>query len=229
MPAISYTYNDLFFRSQGKLVAHIRHILNKKYQVGQTVDNDDKAFLLDLLEDHHNPARKKGSGVKDIVIRKDPNHRSNRKFFAVRTDGTESNFSYMQCIQKDTLEKRFQAACREAVSEDVIAFKRAVFQKGTVTCPISEKQVAWDTCEVDHQNPDFATLVDDFILDRNIEIKSVEFLTSDDMGSFHSRKFKDESLRELFRVYHNERATMVILDRDTHKAKKRKAESNCTS
>lgn len=225
MSNAKYIYAGIEFKTKNHVDDYIRKdILNnvKKYPEDSSLDGKDTKFLLDLLEGHHDPDKKIGAGVKKIKIRQDTDfNKRNRKFFIIRVDGTESNFSYKKCITPDSIVKKFQAACREAVSEDILYFKKQKLEECSPMCPISGKLLNRHNSHVDHARPEFRNIVEQFIIENKIDIHSVEIECEDDMGCHHARRFKDKNIRNLFRVFHSENATLQLVFDKENLIKKR--------
>ena len=76
--------------------------------------------------------------------------------YLIRVDQSVIDFSYLECFAaRGTRDIRLlNDACREAVSEDIFAFKKAAFNsEETIACAESGQQITWDDAHVDHAGP----------------------------------------------------------------------------
>jgi hypothetical protein len=136
-------------------------------------------------------------------------------FVLVRTDGSRTDFSFMKCLRTPSSLDRFRAACRRTVADDVLAFKRAHFERHAdaarcVVCPLSGRRLGWHQVHVDHAPPwTFRRIVDAFIEREGIRPdEAVIFGTAD--GEVEPR-LADPRLAERFRRFHGETASLRVI------------------
>ncbi|HLE05409.1 MAG TPA: DCL family protein [Anaerolineales bacterium] len=141
-----------------------------RYQPGDIVQNDDAAFLLDLLRLHPHAQQKLGAGVHSFQV--EAQGRS-RGFWLTRLDGSRTDFSYRACLAPPTREAQALAGLRWAVRPQVETFRESAFEKtATLTCPVSGETLAPGNSHVDH-DPPFRNLVDAFLQDIGRELGSL--------------------------------------------------------
>ncbi|KAG0597885.1 hypothetical protein M758_12G027900 [Ceratodon purpureus] len=82
------------------VVQTMRNILfNLSYADDAHLNPEDEAKVRDLLEYHPNAEKKRGSGIDFIKIKRHHTFKDVRCFWVVRTDGTETDFSYHKCLK----------------------------------------------------------------------------------------------------------------------------------
>jgi len=108
--------------------------------------------------------------INDIYVDLHPVYKKTKCFFADLGD-EQWLFSYRLMINGDlSEEKKFYIACRNAVKTELHKFKEKVFANKPVKCAISNVEVDWDTCQIDHKPPlTFSVIVRSFIESRKID------------------------------------------------------------
>jgi hypothetical protein len=192
------------FRNKTAAKEHAKSILNS-YKPGDTVSPEDTEFLIDsLLLRGEAGLDKIGCGV--LSIRVDGTEFRNQCFVLRRFDGTEADFSYIKCFQKQNDKANFIAACRTAIWKDK-PFKPMGYH-------------------VHHKGTPFKDIVIGFIEDNGIDPLEIEI---EGMGDMETEKsFRDPEMSELFRQYHAPRAELEVLSVEDHKAKHHQSEEEVT-
>lgn len=181
-----------------------------RYADDAVANQTDTEFLNDLLELHPRCEEKVGCGVSAFKFKTNPEYTNTRTIFIVRTDGTETDFSWTKCIDGETPERLKRAALRRAVIDQIIEFKREVFSCGRIVCPETGEELSWDFCHVDHCAPNtFDKLVDDWLAAQNLTIDSIEITPSRD--SSFSRALSNEAQCESWREFHRQRKQLRLL------------------
>jgi hypothetical protein len=168
----TYIVGGIEFKRKLDLEAHVKAILH-----GSTfgrLASDDEAFIADLLTNHPSAEVKIGPGVKSIRI--GSNGFNGRGFFVERIDGTETDFSYKQCIHPFTYASKVKFAFRRAIDEQTIAVKALAFPNRmmTIPCPITGELITWNDAHVDHEPPlTFASLLQQYLEERNWECDDI--------------------------------------------------------
>ncbi|MDH2429680.1 DCL family protein [Sphaerisporangium sp. TRM90804] len=137
------------------------------YPAGARVhDPTHERFLIDLLQLHPDTERKVGSGIDHFEIRANPLYPNQVSFFIVRTDGSETEFSFTKCLTPPTQRHLVLNAMRQAVGPQVIAFLHATFRDGDeVRCAVTGAILNGpDGAHVDHYDPEFLVLATDYVL-----------------------------------------------------------------
>lgn len=157
-------------------------------------------FLLALLAKHPHFRQKVGIGISHFYV--DTTPYGNKCFFIHRTDGTFTDFSYIQCI-KGAINplSDIKTACRHAIKEKVIQAKRLV-RFGVDKCPITGDTLLKDDTHIDHYNLTFAELFNLWIKDKDIDTlyKATNYQSQDmSMETF----FTDPSIADDFATFHD--------------------------
>ena len=202
------TIGDQSFPTKKALHEYVLKILWGS-DFGATLNGKDQGFILGLLQRHPRAGQKIGCGIGHFRIGKD--HRRNYPYFiAVRTDGTETDFSLMQCITPRNERTNFHLACRTAVIGQIVAFREDSFGNQTeIPCAISGTPVRKERCHVDHAYPmTFDHIVEDYIRDHKLDVKKVPV---DGDGDGEKKKwFRHLEESERFAEYHREKAVLRI-------------------
>jgi len=153
---------------------------------------EDTIFLLDLIKNHPDYELKEGSGIKSFFIKKTP--WNNNGFWIKRIDGSETDFSYIQCLLPRTNLQEIKCACRSAIAEDIIQQR----EEGYIS---------------HHKNIPFIAIFNMWVQTKNIEELELEE-TKDNQVII---KFKDKCIAEDFRIFHNSIAEIEKVSAEEHK------------
>lgn len=214
---IRYWINEKPFCSQLAMKKHFQSIL-KSAVIGRPLSGDTLDDCLALFQRHPEWESKLGSGIKEIVVRKNPVY-NDRCFWIYRTDGTDTDISYLTCLsgKKKTGRSKFMAACRNAVVDQVLSYKKERFRDfPLVCCGITGRMVSERDAEIDHITP-FCHIVDRFISERGIDASSIEYIDHGDGGI--ATDFADISLVSDWRSFHEKNARLQVSHREANQAK----------
>lgn len=214
---IRYWINGKPFSSQSAMKKHFQSIL-KSAAIGEPVSGDTFGDCISLFQRHPEWQSKSGVGIKDIVVRKNPVF-NDRCFWIYRTDGTDTDISYLTCLsgRKKTGRSEFMAACRNAIVDQVLSYKRERFREfPIVRCEITGRMVSERDAEIDHVTP-FCHIVDLFISERSIDISSVKYIGNGD-GEI-TTDFADVSLMSDWQSFHRKNARLQVTHREANQAK----------
>jgi hypothetical protein len=114
-----------------------------RYADGAMASPEDHEFLCDLLELHPRCMEKVGVGVRGFKFDCNPEYTNTRTIFVVRTDGSETDFSWIKWVDGETPERLIKAALRNAVMDQIIVFKQEEFSKGCIVCPHPGEELSW--------------------------------------------------------------------------------------
>lgn len=207
-----FQLSNEFLVSKAAMERRARAILSS-YGHNERLKAEDEAFMVGLLRMHKRAAIKVGAGVAEVRVRFNPKFKT-RSFWVVRTDGTETDFSYLKAIRQPSSRTKFSNACRGLVSEDILSFKKRYFadhgdENGLIQCPVSLAYSDFSMSQVDHIPPDtFASILNRFIHEFRIDVEKVE-LVEDRIGC----KFADERLANQWVAFHNEHAKLRVISR----------------
>lgn len=220
----TYPVGGMTFRTKQQIVEHVRAILDRT-PIGATLERDDYTFMLDLLQRHRWAAQKIGSGAHAIRVDLNTHWKPRKMFTLIRVDGSETDFSYRAYIYPASAEADFREACRQAVVEDVLEFKRKAFDAhanafNEICCAISGDLVAWNEAHVDHAPPwTFQAIVEAFVCDQGADVANAPLAGHEDNEFQH--RFVDAGLAERFRNFHNERARLRVVTRSANLERRR--------
>ena len=206
-----YLINNIEFQTKKSIVEYVQAILYK-YDIGDIINKDELAFLYDLLQRHHRPDDKIGCGVKAMRVALIKFNK--RGFEIIRKDDTIVDFSFMKCIHKKSELQDIKDACRNAISKDIIHFKQEQFkfnsnERNEIKCSLVGEYVGWNNSHIDHAKPNtFDCIFKKWLEERCEEPNSIELLgyADGDVGKW----FKDASIGEDFRKFHNKYAKLRI-------------------
>lgn len=209
-----YQVGSRLFPRKDDLLALVQQILHTT-PLGAPVAETDLAFLLDLLAHHPDARRKIGAGIVAMEVRINPKYRTSRCFWAVRRDGSETDWSFTKCIYPTTTMKLLGEAFRHVVLAQTQPFKQAHFAayanaKGEVLCPVERIWVAERDAHVDHIPPlTMEQLILDFLGSRQRAPEDI-VLSSPSDGSI-GRTLADPALARDWRAYHREHARLRVV------------------
>ncbi len=176
----SYEIAGEIFPTQSALQKRIQEILYR-YQVGQQLLHGDFLFMLEVLKNHPDYELKNGIGIKAIFVRQNPVYKQTRGFWLVRLDGSDTDFSYLECLKETSHKKKFINACRVAIEPYTQKYKQAFFNdlNGEIyTCPYTNEPLKFIGSHVDHKAPNtFQQLVKDFVKENTIDISHVQVIS----------------------------------------------------
>jgi hypothetical protein len=188
-----------------------RHILHTTIP-GRALGSEDFRFMVELLSRHPRADEKIGVGIAAIRVEPDPVW-GGGMFVAERRDGSTTDFSYRKCLQPTTRRGEINIACRQAVVEDIVAFKREHFNQhgdaaNQVLCPLTGQRLGWPDAHIDHAPPwPFRRIVDAFFA--STSTADMPITTNCDGGL--SRRFVDSDLAERFRQFHARVAMLRVI------------------
>lgn len=205
--AKGYTINGEYFKTKKALSDKIRSILYA-YEYGHVLNDINLKFMNAVLAMHPSADVKIGCGVSSIFVRQNPVFKKNREFWIKRTDGTETDFSFLECLKPTDPLRKFKNACRQAISGDIFVF-RVNNLDGDSTCPITGIALNVHNVHVDHTPPNtFDGIVKDFISVNSIDPTQIVLNSADgETGD----SFNDLVLSEKFVAYHNEKAILRLV------------------
>jgi len=194
-----------------KVKTIIQEILNSN-QIGEWLSKQDTEILHDLLTYHEEYEKKKGKGIKGFKIQ--INYYKQRGFILYRTDGSSTDFSYLKCLQPPTLNSKIKTACRTAITQDILNFKDEAFKNSpTLLCPLSKEVLTFNSCHVDHSNPTFIEIFDEWIKDKKISEKDINQTEDNSVTTY----FINTDLEKSFREFHNSKCNLRILSPIAHR------------
>lgn len=209
---LAFTVNGERFGKKTDLEDRIRGIINS-YRDDQPLNWFDLEFVSDLLSNHPNAATKTGCGMATIVVRRNPIYRQNRNFVLLRTDGTETDFSWRECITPTPHSKKVRIACRALVEPYTREFKQRFFDErdGKAVCPITGEDIYFLGSHVDHEPPmTFEVIFKNFVSEYRIDIDRVELKDALADNKYYD-ELADPDLIMNWIDYHHQHATVRVV------------------
>ncbi len=154
---------DEYFPTKAAAEKRCREILYG-HSLFEPIASDDAEFLVDLIELHQRAAEKIGAGLDHFEVQPVAGYNA-RGFQLFRADGTATDFSYKRCLNPADRRTQVKRAMRRAVKDQVLDFKARWFDEGGSRCEITGEPVTYDDCHVDHHEPTFDELAEQFITD----------------------------------------------------------------
>lgn len=212
MSSKSRIINGVFFKTQSALIDHVKRMLHSAVFY-QQLDESDFEFMLEVLKGHPEYLQKAGCGIASIYVKPNPIFPSTHGFWIVRSDGSETDFSYKECFNASTDMARFKQACRAAVEPVTMKFKSDFFEhlpsKSSI-CPYTGEDIWFTNSDVNHKSPnEFASIVAGFIEDNHIDVSSVKVNGRGEDGVCQDTFEPD--MAERFVEYHNKRAQLEVI------------------
>ena len=220
--------NGRFWRTQKDALRHFKDMLGR-YKNDEIVDNlddhDDHDDLVAVLERYDQlelgGPSKVGPGIRLFERRLNRGEGySSPGFWAVRIDGTETDFSCPKAIKgtpATTLEE-YYAACRSAVGADLAAAKQRQFDHfsdadGKIACDVSGVPVAFSQAQLRHANPSFGRIVEEFRKQQGWAKADLKGRLTTAGDAQISSSFLDPKDAEAFREFHHSKAVLHIVSK----------------
>lgn len=188
-------------------------------EAGQALSGERFGVIRDLLNFHPEAEQKIGCGVERIEVRRNPEFGHNaRGFWIVRTDGTETDFSYKKCLEGDSAYRnKFIRACRFAVKQHMEDFKSRFFDMAVnPTCQLTGASLTTQNSHVDHIPPyTFERIVQSFAVLNSLNLDDPSLCENGTDGLLIP-SFATELIRDKFVYYHNAHAQLRVISADAN-------------
>ena len=197
-----------------------------RYQNDQVVEDlQDHDDLVALMERYDllglGGPSKVGSGIEYFERRLNRGEGySSPGFWAVRFDGSETDFSCPKAIRGTpaTALEEYYTACRSAVGAELLAAKQREFdhfsdQEGKIVCDVSGVLVSFSQAQLRHANPSFGKIVEDYRRQKGWTEGDLKALLTTAGDAQISTCFASKSEAEAFKIYHHERAILHIVSK----------------
>jgi hypothetical protein len=167
---------------------------------------EDDAFLRELIKRHPDAPAKIGVGIDHFEIRENAFYKQN-VFWLIRTDGSETDFSYRRCVSGAEVSHRAQvlATMRTAISDQIIDYKRHALTPDA-RCSLTGAPLDEATVHIDH-DPPFIEIARAFLDDVG-GVEAIELTPSED-GSI-GRSFLNPLMAQRWSDFHRTRATLFL-------------------
>ena len=197
------------FASKTALHRRVKTILYAA-PVGAWLQGADYTFIRALLDRHPEAGHKIGVGVERIRVGK---VLGNSAVFLQRIDGSETDFSWCQCIFGKRKDDDLLGALRLAIDPQIWHVKDLAFSEvKTLPCPITGEPITRKTCHVDHAPPKtFKALVERFVQAESLVVEAIRYEGHED-GSLTVR-LADKDLERRWQAFHLMHAELRVVSR----------------
>lgn len=178
-----------------------------RYETGTATPADDE-FLRDLVAIHPDSKAKIGSGIERFETRW---NLGNIGFWIIRTDATQTDFSFLKCLYGCGAEDLVRSAMRSAV-RDQLAMVRAAALEAGACCPISGEQLTAENCHADHAEPFFIDIADAFAS----SVGGYGVIGTRALDGAFGRRFADETQEQRWIHFHQSRAQLRAVSKRTN-------------
>lgn len=220
---MKYQVASEMFKTKKAIKDRCKSILNS-HKRGEVITGKDQIFLRDLIKGHPGYDVKDGGvGIMTFYVDRvnGPNYSLNC-FHLRRFDGTTTDFSYIQCVDGARSDKKIvMTACRSAIAKDIQRFRNESVVYGVSTCEITGEVLTTTNSHVDHKDPTFQQIFNDWISNKNVK-ELLEKINPQDEDNNVSTYFADKSTAEDFRAYHNSLATLRVITKQANLRRKKK-------
>lgn len=220
------------FQSRASLRKTLTAIVESR-EAGSRLSGTEDALIREVVGWHPDATTKIGPGIRSFRVERHPTFRS-PMLVLERTDGTETDFSYLSAIAQigkpandnarmssSVTRASFIRAAREAIRPQIEAFRRAAQTAvadplGRMRCEVTDALLSPNAVDIDHDRPwDFASIAEAFVAEHELVIAQVKIMGFED-GSTR-RYFADPKMAEGFADFHLKRARLRVIDRAIHR------------
>lgn len=214
---MKYIIADKKFSTKKEITEYCK-ALKRTVGIIYVADSIGYRFLTALIrEGHLNAKHKLRKAINYIYV--DKNKYGITRFMLKYLDGTEDDFSYISCIdnlgketeeaRKSRIRKKKNSAYRLSIKDQIQEFRNNSYN----ICELCGNSSINTIFHVDHKNPTFAQLIEDFENIVNVSIPE-EFIDIDTTSYEHGRHmFREEDRKycEWWKDYHKKCANLQIL------------------
>jgi hypothetical protein len=216
--------NGKCWSSQAGALAHFKAMLGRYADDEEVANREDHEDLVALLarydEAHAGGPSKTGPGIECFFRRRNVGvGYSTPSFWVRRTDGTETDFSYIWAVKgvPKSQGSEFNDACRAAVQADLLAAKRAAFDEhgdaaGCIPCEVTGVPVTFEAAHLDHAWPAFGQIVASFRAARGWTSEVPDGVLTKPADNQTTTTFADANVKSAFRDMHHAVAVLRIVD-----------------
>ncbi len=219
-----YKIGDNYFKTQDEAKRYVRSIVsNCRHEINQNEEMFE--VIHDIIKCHRYYESKRGNGIKQFIFVTNPLNKC-RELNIVRIDNTICSISYVVCAEDSIIDKSklkehkitfpLYEAMRIAINDQILNYRNEQYLSCGLQCVLCE--IRNTQFHVDHNNPSFKTLRDNFLLNRE---HPVTFNKTQDT---HASIFKpqDEQFKNEWVEYHLQNARLQILCKSCNLRKSKK-------
>jgi hypothetical protein len=215
--------NGRAWGSRGEAISYFRHLRDRQTLNAPIDDPSDHDDLLALLERYDltitDGPTKIGVGVDRFETRINvTNGGRNVGFWAVRRDGSETDFSFIRAINEAPKRgiEQLSDACRGAVSAELQTAKIRYFtlhgdDQGRVPCSVTGDLIHEHSAALDYVERSFAELIRDFCGSQGWEEGIPRGIISESADAQTTTVFTSANHANAFREFHRAEARIRVV------------------
>lgn len=208
---------SLHFASKTAAKNFVRSIV-ESYLDHEKISDAHDAFLRDLIQLHPDASEKIGPGIDHFTIKRDDKTGKTRHFLIARIDGSDADFSWHCCIDGRDWRREIIQTLRDAVADQVIAFRNRKFDLGDVRCAVGGEPLSMETADIDHSPPlTFMRLVEEWLSLRGIRLEDIRLGPSRDLQVVY--EFADQEVGNSWRAFHYDKAVLRIVSKTVNRSR----------
>lgn len=210
------TLNNVEFNSKTKAQEYAKTVLNK-YTCNDKLAQDDFEFMISYFKHFHFEwERKNGVGIEYLFIRK--SEWDNNEFWIQRIDGSITDISYiLKKVQKADYKYWIELAFKDAINEDLLAFKSSQFENNEVViCPITKEELTKEEAEVDYEEKTFKSIIADFLTSKELKVTADFFKENQEKANVPD--VVDSTILSEFRTFHNENSKLILVSKNANRS-----------
>jgi len=202
----------------------IKKILNAPLLIPRKLNQTEFDFIYSILKMHPQFKHKEKIGIQNIWIKKTIYNKNG--FFIERIDGTTTDFSYYKCLNGNNPKLNVLCAFRSAIRPQIVEFRELAFSNtSSLVCPITNEVITKENCHVDHKEPSFKKLVEEFVYTYNINVDKIELGGTNQDNSMEIY-FINSTLKKTWEDYHKQKALLQIVSAKGNLTKQKGAKNN---
>ncbi|MEO9629827.1 MAG: DCL family protein [Sulfitobacter sp.] len=218
--------NGKTWTTQKEALEHFKSLLGR-YEDGETVndleDHDDLVALLERYDQLELGGPEKiGAGVDHFERRRNRGEGySSSGFWAIRTNGTETDFSCPKAVRgvPTPILAQYYDACRSAIGADLATLKQRQFDHfantdGLIPCDVSGTLVGFSGAQLRHAKPYFGEIASEFRELNCWTLQDLEGLLTISADAQISTSFREKEWTQAFRKFHHSKAVLHIVSRN---------------
>lgn len=206
----SITIGPFTFPTKGAAKEYTSNLL-RTLPLGE-VENKHVHFLVALLNRHPRAHQKIGAGLLGFEVREHETY-GGHCFWLIRRDGTETDFSYRECLSPSTDKTSATAAFRQEIQYQCFQFKESKYRSGMI-CEITGEPLDYDEIDVDHAPPMFTDILKRFLAEQGLRLEDVACREGDGVTI---DSLQDRKLASLWHDFHRKHANLYLLSRAGHR------------
>jgi hypothetical protein len=204
-----YYIGNLEFNTKKECENYTRNVINLLGCCTIKKDNLHFDFFINLLKNHQDCEMKTGVGIDYFYIKPNLLLKKCYQTMIKRIDGSDIDFSWVHCCQFKERTPNYNLVCalRSSIKDVIINYKQ---NQAKLICNICKSEnESYENYHVDHNNPSFQTLKNNFLQQTTIPIPLIfGECTKYNLTIFNDedKKFENDWIQ-----YHNNHCNLQIL------------------